>query len=271
MDLTVKDLLTPAPLVILGETPLGQCAIAMRKHGFRHLPVVGPFGRVVGMVSDTDVLVHGTLLGDDEWIGFLSAPVTATAMSVAQPVRLTAKMDEPLALFLPRWSESGAEVVVVVDDEQVPVGIVTEHDLLQLVDSLPDTECPISSPATIAAAGSARIAQDTMRELNTRYLVIEKNEKPIGVVTLSEALARLGKGPNVPIARPARRLVCGTPGMSVKEVATVLLEEQIGCLPIVEDGALQGVATRRHVLEAIAMELVTMPMERARPSMQMSA
>ncbi len=271
MDLTVKDLLTPAPLVVLGETPLGQCAIAMRKHGFRHLPVVSPFGRLVGIVSDAEVFEHGTLLGDDEWMAFLSSPVGATAMSVAQPVPMTATMDEPLVLFLPRWNESGAEVVVVVDAEQVPVGIVTEHDVLQLIDSLPDAECPISSPLTIAAGGSAQIAERTMRELHVRHLVIEKNETPIGVVTRGEALERLGKGATVPIARPARRLVSGVPGMSVKDVAAVLLEEGIGCLPILWDGALQGVATRRHVLEALATELVMMPMESVRPSMQLSA
>jgi CBS domain-containing protein len=272
MNLTVADLLTPAPLVVVGETPLRQCAAAMRKHGFRHLPVVSPFGRLVGIVSDLDVLAHGALLADDEWLGFLSAPATATAMSVAQPVPLTATMDEPLVLFLPRWNDSGAEVVVVVDADQVPVGIITEHDVLQLVDLLPDVECPMSSPVTIAAGGLATIADRTMRELRTRHLVVEKGDKPIGVVTQSEAMARLGKGPTVPIARPARRLVTGTFGMSVKDVATMLLDERIGCLPIVADGTLQGVATRRHVLEALATELVMMPMDRARPALhQMSA
>jgi CBS domain-containing protein len=271
MDLTVKDLLTPAPLVVLGETPLRQCATAMRRHGFRHLPVVSPFGRLLGMVSEVDVFAHGTLLGGEEWIAFLSAPVAATAMSVAQPVAMTATADEPLALFLSRWSDSGAEAVVIVDADQVPVGIVTEHDVLQLVDSLPETECPMSSPLTIQAGGSAQIAERTMRELHTRHLVIERNEEPIGVVTLTEALQRLGKGATVPIARPARRLVSGVPGMSVRAVAAVLLEERIGCLPILWDGALQGVATRRHVLEALATELMTMPMEQVRPGMQLSA
>jgi CBS domain-containing protein len=265
MDLTARDLMSPAPLVVVGETSLAQCARAMRKHGFRHLPLVSPFGRLLGMVTDTDVFAHGALLGTDDWISFVSGPIAATAMAVARPVGLVAAADEPLSVFLGRWCADGADAVVVVDADQVPIGVVTEHDVLQLTSLFPACECPLSSPLTIAAGSAAQLAERTMSELHARHLVVERDERPVGVVTLSEVLVRLGKGPHVPIGRPARRLVTGKPGMSVAEIAGVLLDERIGCLPIL-DGGLYGVATRRHVLEAMATELA---MEVPTPRAQM--
>lgn len=52
----VRELMTPNPFVINPDTSVGQALHLMREHKVRRLPVVDSHGRLVGIVSDKDLL-----------------------------------------------------------------------------------------------------------------------------------------------------------------------------------------------------------------------
>jgi CBS domain-containing protein len=48
--------MTPNPLCVPPETPVSDAVVIMIERGFRHLPIVGPGGKVLGVFSVRDAL-----------------------------------------------------------------------------------------------------------------------------------------------------------------------------------------------------------------------
>jgi CBS domain-containing protein len=53
---SLKDVMTKDPVTVLADTPLKDAAEIMFTRWFRHLPVVDPNGKVVGIISLRDLL-----------------------------------------------------------------------------------------------------------------------------------------------------------------------------------------------------------------------
>jgi CBS domain-containing protein len=52
----VQDVMTPHPHCVPPETPVSDAVVIMLERGFRHLPVVGPNKRILGVFSIRDAL-----------------------------------------------------------------------------------------------------------------------------------------------------------------------------------------------------------------------
>ena len=63
--LTVVEVMTHDPLSVSPDEDVDDCMALMRRHGFRHLPGCRS-GRLEGMVSLRDILLHDINLKDDE-------------------------------------------------------------------------------------------------------------------------------------------------------------------------------------------------------------
>jgi CBS domain-containing protein len=61
MAAVVRDIMDPDPVTVRPETPVEEVVAALRKHELPGLPVVDGEGRVVGMVTEADLV-----LPDDE-------------------------------------------------------------------------------------------------------------------------------------------------------------------------------------------------------------
>ena len=66
----VKDRMTPNPVTVTRDTPFLEALRIMRERGFRHLPVLDRREKLVGIVTQTDLL-H-------------ASPSPATALSIAE-------------------------------------------------------------------------------------------------------------------------------------------------------------------------------------------
>lgn len=71
--LSVAEIMTREPYTLGPDDTLKDAAQLMREHHIRHIPIVGPDGSVVGMVSHRDVLaasdsrlLHGEELEDED-------------------------------------------------------------------------------------------------------------------------------------------------------------------------------------------------------------
>lgn len=128
-DVPVQKVMTGGPVTIDPEASLADAAEALLQGGFRHLPVVDPAGRPVGMVSERDLRAR---LGTDLY-GFSRATVEALAEPVSGvmtpdpvSVRLGARIGEVIDTF----ADERVGALLVVDEADRVRGIVSYVDLL---------------------------------------------------------------------------------------------------------------------------------------------
>lgn len=117
-ELSVAALMTPSPLCVRRGVTVRQALARMREADVRHLPVVDGHGRIVGFLSDRDLLRAES--GDRK-----VEEVMTTDVITVRPATLAREVS---ALLLDR--KIGA--VPVADDDGKVLGIVTETDFLRI-------------------------------------------------------------------------------------------------------------------------------------------
>lgn len=132
--LRVGAVMTPFPLVIEVDATLDEVADLFAQNGISGAPVVDGSGRMVGVVSQTD-LVRAAAAASAHHHAFEG--FTARHVMTHQPV--TARPDLPLAEAIRRIEEHGVHRLVIVgDDGTTPIGIVSISDLLPLLEDAAD-------------------------------------------------------------------------------------------------------------------------------------
>ena len=53
---TVREVMTANPICVPPETPVSDAIVIMLEKGFRHLPILGPGNRILGVFSSRDAL-----------------------------------------------------------------------------------------------------------------------------------------------------------------------------------------------------------------------
>jgi acetoin utilization protein AcuB len=133
----VRDVMTPAPLTIDPDAPLGTATAVMRERRFRHLPVVDEAGRLVGMVTDRDLGVLDSAPG--EYLTGADRGRLRALASRLDDVRVRDVMTWDAVTISPAAPVAQAAAVMasarvgclpVVDGGQL-VGIVTASDALR--------------------------------------------------------------------------------------------------------------------------------------------
>ena len=118
--------MTREVITVPPELPLSSAWATMLEHHFRHLPVVVA-GKLVGILSDRDVLVRARLEG-----GRTVVPnsLVGEAMTLAPATcQLTTTIETVAALMLERKIDG----LPVIDGHGALVGLVTSSDLMALL------------------------------------------------------------------------------------------------------------------------------------------
>ena len=116
--------------------------------------------------------------------------------------------------------EYDISAVVVLDDADRLVGIVTERDLARRVvaedrqgSALPLGEVMSTKPAVIAAGASPFDALEQMRKLRVRHLPVVEGERVVGMISMRDLRHAInaagGRGPGA-LARLLRAVTGGT-------------------------------------------------------------
>lgn len=128
----VRDRMTPDPVTVTADTPFQEALKLMRDHRFRRLPVVDRNGRLVGIVSERDLLY--------------ASPSPATSLSVWELNYLLSKLElqeimtrDVITTTPDTPIEEAARVIVderiggmpVVDADNRVVGVITETDIFK--------------------------------------------------------------------------------------------------------------------------------------------
>ncbi|MCY0922513.1 CBS domain-containing protein [Streptomyces sp. H27-G5] len=112
----VGFLMTDEVISVVGRTPSADVAALLAEHDISGVPVVDADERVIGVVSQTDLLVQDHLTAQD----VMTAP--AVTVHAEQTVTEAARL----------ITRRGVTRLPVVDEEDRLVGIVTRRDLLRV-------------------------------------------------------------------------------------------------------------------------------------------
>ena len=120
MKMKVKDLMTSQPQVVRPEDTASQAATLMKQEDCGAIPVVSKEGKLVGIVTDRDIVIRAVAAGKDP----RSTPVSA--IMTADPVTLSPDADDDDAEQL--MAERQVRRLPVVEDGRL-VGILVTAQL----------------------------------------------------------------------------------------------------------------------------------------------
>lgn len=216
-DLTVATIMTKTPTSVEVFTPASEIVRCMRTHGLRAVPVVQS-GVAVGIITDDDLLTHAgireslSLLTDiqtadvDRQLERLR-PLVARDLMNSPPVTIPAKATLNRAASV--MVHQKRKRLLVVDERELLVGIVSRADLLRSVAQAPghtDSTAPrTSSNGTITLervilrdvptiSRKTRIAIVLQTSISTQLnlaIVVDELNHVVGAVTDAELLQRL--------------------------------------------------------------------------------
>ena len=127
--LLVADLMTIDPVVVAVEASIEEAARLLHANSITGLPVVDPFGSLVGVISQTDI------------VGVLDSRVGSVVRSNRSGLRVGELMSSPAVTVSIMGSVVeaaglmvGARIhrLVAIDDAGRPVGVLSAIDLVRI-------------------------------------------------------------------------------------------------------------------------------------------
>jgi CBS domain-containing protein len=129
LDYRVCDAMTGSPVTVSAETSLADAEALLEKHDFNALPVVGPAGELLGVVTKLDLLrafrfdEKHMFPPYDEIMARPVREVMATELDTVMP-------RTPLTRVLETMVRTRSKSLPVVEDGAV-VGVIAREDVLQ--------------------------------------------------------------------------------------------------------------------------------------------
>jgi CBS-domain-containing membrane protein len=263
----VADLIRDqAPTSIGTGESVAMALRLMRERAIRHLPVVATGKRVVGLLSERDVLRQQVALGS-------TAANARTVREAMVPSPIVVRDDEDAEEARRVLVESGVGCLPVVDAHRQLIGVVTRTDLLRAelprseVSTIPpDTARMIMRRAPLTASASDMLldAVARMDDRGIRHLpVVDGDHRVVGM--LSDRDVRLAVGNarwGLPSAVPSTGLgalrvsdIMSREPFVLREdapflqVVSVFTDERVGAVPVVDaDERLIGIVSYVDVL-----------------------
>ncbi|HET9311227.1 MAG TPA: CBS domain-containing protein [Vicinamibacterales bacterium] len=122
----VIDLMAGDPVVVSTDVPVVKVAEILTDFDIGGLPVVDPSGRLVGVVSQTDLVrLWASSVASSAWPALLVRDVMTQP---ALTIRGSASLREAARLMTERHVD---RLVVVGDDTETALGVISDSDLVR--------------------------------------------------------------------------------------------------------------------------------------------
>lgn len=303
----VHDVMSREVYAVQPDTPLDEAVELLLGKVYRALPVVDDARRVVGILTDGDLLGKAKLLATSvqreltraelagEFQRLRQAGQTVGQVMTPDPVTITSDTTVLAAMHL--MAEHDIKRLPVVDENGKLMGIVSRIDILRALSQPPVAEMPRKSPppgqhikvagvmitnvpAVKANATLAQVVGLLVSSAQRRVVVVDDRQRVIGIITDGDLIKRATTPERAGIIQSlTRRLPPGrtnalqlsqrtaaevmtspvvtvTPETSLLEALRLLLAHGIKRLPVVDaEGRLVGLVGRGGVLQALGQEL----------------
>jgi CBS-domain-containing membrane protein len=180
MNAIVKDVMTPGVITVKKDTPFEAIAAALREYRVSAFPVLDEASRVIGLVSESDLLAKLALGTEEDATvpGMIEGILRRQQLQKAQAVTAAELMTSPAYTVLPEDTvEQAARIMYLRNVKRLPVvdsdgrlaGIVSRADVLavygrtdadiaeQIRTSVLSTETP-ANPGTFDVSVTAGVA-----------------------------------------------------------------------------------------------------------------
>lgn len=274
----VNDVMSSPVVAIRPTSPASAARNTMLRRRIKHLAVLER-GNVVGMISMRDIVTHVWREARARTMRPLDAVPVARLMSV-RLVSVSSGTD--LVKAARQMSGRGVGSVLVFDEGRA-VGIVTETDVVRaasrgLLAGKKAGEVMDREPVTVGRRHSLSHVLRLMRERGVKGAVVVEGERPIGTITDSDiAFAAIGGGRRMvrytrkmeragrPMARHVREVFPGVAedlmradpvsiqaDEKLERATSLMLDEDLDLLPVVDGDKLVGTLTKADVVRAVA-------------------
>lgn len=144
---TVGEIMSKEPVCADGSMTIRQLARLLEENEISGAPVVGPDGRVIGVVSKSDLIRRATEavgeptyyfesldddVEEDDVRPGLETPASILVEDIMTPEAITAGPGERISDVARRMAEARVHRIIVIDRERFPLGIVTSLDILRI-------------------------------------------------------------------------------------------------------------------------------------------
>lgn len=147
MTALVRDYMTPTPFTIRADAPISEAVRLMEEKQVRGLPVVDDQGKLVGLVSEADLIVREAPLEPPLYITFLGSIIYFESpesfhkhlkktlgqqvQDVMTPNPHTINVDAPISEAARLMVNHHISRLPVLNAQGELVGIISRHDLLR--------------------------------------------------------------------------------------------------------------------------------------------
>ncbi len=272
MTIASREVVTIPP-----TTPIIDAVKTMLGKGFRRLPIADAgTNRLKGIVTSQDIvdfLGGGKrhLIVKNRFKGNLLSAVNASISEIMEENVVSLNEKDSLKDALSIMIKENIGGIPITDREGRVSAIISERDFVFLVSGIVTgkTVNDYMSRNIVTAASDMSVGTATKSMINNgfRRLPIIKDNVLIGIITASDIMRFLGTGDifnklvtgnakevfEVPIRTLIRRdVVFVRSDVDLGEAAGIMLDKNVGSLPVLEEGELKGIITERDFVRAMA-------------------
>ncbi|HVU11013.1 MAG TPA: DUF190 domain-containing protein [Phototrophicaceae bacterium] len=167
---TARQIMTAPVVTAFEDEALGHIVSRMLERKLKRMPVISPEGKLVGMISRLDVLraVGGQAPAAQEQAP--SPHPGQTIGDVMSPRVPTVHVNDDLTDVLQQLLQAEIKRVVVLDEQEKPVGIITDGDLVERV-SAPLRRNVLDALVSRLAGTNIEPGQATARDLMSQNML----------------------------------------------------------------------------------------------------
>ncbi|MFN3332260.1 MAG: CBS domain-containing protein [Caldilinea sp.] len=165
----VRDIMSSPAITVTTDTHIPEVARMLRAHQISGMPVLDSTGRLVGIVTDHDLILRNAPVREPRYFALLSGYIplnleehrhykeqlrhtmAVTAGDMIEPGIPTVAPDTPLEHALELMLDPKVTMLPVLDGGEV-VGVVTRTDLVRLIEQLEGAVDPEAALAKVSAA-----------------------------------------------------------------------------------------------------------------------
>lgn len=272
MSIASNDVVTIPPTM-----PVIEAVKTMLNHGFRRIPIADAGTKhLLGIVTSNDIVdfLGGgkrNLIIKNKFKGNLLAAVNGSISEIMETNVISLNVKDSLKDALNTMMKEKIGGIPITDGDGTVKAIISERDFVFLISGIVTGKTVegymskqiVTAPSDMSIGAAAK----SMINHGFRRLPVLRDNVLIGIITASDIMRFLGSGDmfdrlvtgnarevfEVSVSTLIKRdIIFTTSEVDLGEAANVMLDKDVGSLPVLEEGELKGIITERDIVRAMA-------------------